>query len=256
MSRRPVPSPQLRALRNLVEATVSDHMSRIRALEADDEARIGRRLYLTGRLTATAWVDQLAKGVGARRAAADAARWRRHCEWKFDPNQPRDDHGRWTEGGGAAGSPAVASSSVLPAGVDWNFIAQREGSRTVGYVPKNRQKKPDENSGVTVAIGFDLGGRKATDLQGLGLPKDLTDTLTPYLGLRGQDAKDYLSSRPLNITDEQAQQINTLAFNSYYRYISNKYNNENLIGARFEDLPQGAQTAIVSVAYQYGRTCP
>jgi len=238
--------------RILFAATLADSTSRITALEAEESARRARRHFVMGNLTEAALADRLAQQAKARRAAADAAFWRRHCELKFNPDQPRDDHGRWTSGGGEAGAPAPANHSTLPVGVDWKFIAEREGSRTDGYVPLDKNKHPDANSGVTIAVGFDLGGRKVTDLQALGLSKDLTETLTPYLGLHGQDAQNYLDSHPLNITADQAQQINTSAFNSYYNAVSNNYNNDNVIGVRFVDLPQGAQTAIVSVAYQYG----
>lgn len=71
--------------------------------------RNAKRLYLDGRLSDAALSDRLTKGLDARRAAADAARWRRHCEMKFDPSQPRDDHGRWTSsGGGGRSSPQPA----------------------------------------------------------------------------------------------------------------------------------------------------
>ena len=88
--------------RILVGATLSDHMARLRALEAKEAARRARQQYIAGRLTEEALADRLAKLAKARRAAADAAFWRRHCELKFNPNQPRDDHGRWTSGGGGS----------------------------------------------------------------------------------------------------------------------------------------------------------
>jgi len=153
---------------------------------------------------------------------------------------------------GAAPAAAASAAPALPAGVDWNFIAQREGSRTDGYVPLDVHGKPDAKSGVTIAVGFDLGGRTVADLQGLGLPSDLVTTLTPYLGHHGQDAQNLLTKDPLNITSEQAQAINTSAFTSYYNRVADKYNAAQTTGTKFQDLPRDAQTAIVSVAYQYG----
>jgi hypothetical protein len=105
---------------------------------------------------------------------------------------------------------------------------------------------------VTIAAGFDLGGRNAADLQALGLPEDLITALTPYLGLRGQAAQDYLVLNPLNITREQAQQVDALVFNSFYNAVARNYNAAAAPGLRFQGLPGEAQTAIVDLAHQYG----
>lgn len=47
-----------------------------------------------------------------------------------------------------------------------------------GYVPE-----PETNqSGVTIYVGLDLGARKLSDLNRLGLNASLVSKLTPYLG--------------------------------------------------------------------------
>jgi hypothetical protein len=150
-----------------------------------------------------------------------------------------------------AASPA-ARVPVLPAGVDWDFINEREGVLTQGYVPEDEYRRPDANSGVTIAAGFDLGRRSVADLQNLGLDDDLVASLTPYLGLRGQAARDYLNANPLNITPEQQQAIDTPTFTTSYNRLANNYNDAQTTGTRFQDLPRSAQTAIFSVAHQYG----
>ena len=156
----------------------------------------------------------------------------------------------WKDGESA--QPAAAADNPLPAGVDWDFIGAREGVRTDGYVPLDENHRPDGNSGVTIAAGFDLGRRTAADLQRLGLSGDLVTSLTPYLGLRGQAAQDYLAAHPLNITARQQQTIDAPTFTSTYNTVANNYNAAQTNGTRFQDLPRGAQTAIVSVAHQYG----
>jgi GH24 family phage-related lysozyme (muramidase) len=147
---------------------------------------------------------------------------------------------------------AVNNISALPGGVDWGFIGEREGVRTDGYVPPDEHHQPDTNSGVTIASGFDLGGRTVDDLQRLGLTDDLVTRLTPFLGLRGQAAQDYLTAHPLNITPQQQQAIDAPAFTSYYNRVADNYNAAQTTGTRFQDLPRNAQTAITSLAYQYG----
>jgi hypothetical protein len=115
----PRPSPSSitqNELRLLVAATFTDHLSRLQALEAQEAARRARRDLIQGRLTEDGLAAQLSKLAKARRAAAEAARWRNICELKYSPDQPRDDHGRWTSGGGEAGSPAAAKPSSLQRG--------------------------------------------------------------------------------------------------------------------------------------------
>jgi hypothetical protein len=46
----------------------------------------------------------------------------------------------------------------FPPGVDWNFLAAREGAMLNGSVPRDANGNPDADSGVTIAVGFDLGG--------------------------------------------------------------------------------------------------
>jgi len=139
----------------------------------------------------------------------------------------------------------------FPPGVDWDFIAAREGAMLNGYVPRDASGNPDANSGVTIAVGFDLGGRSAANLQALGLDPALIALLTPYLGLRGAAAQSSLSATPLSITLAQRDEIDAEAFNTYYNAVATNYNAASG-GVAFQPLAQGAQTAIVSLAYQYG----
>lgn len=139
----------------------------------------------------------------------------------------------------------------FPLGVDWDFIAAREGALLNGYVPRDAAGNPDVNSGVTVAVGFDLGKRTVVGLQALGLDPALVALLTPYLGLRGQAAQNSLGANPLSITSAQRDEIDAEAFNTYYNAVAGNYNAASG-GVQFQSLAQGAQTAIVSVAYQYG----
>jgi hypothetical protein len=147
----------------------------------------------------------------------------------------------------------MSSSGVgpFPPGVDWDFIAAREGAMLTGYVPQDASGNPDANSGVTIAVGFDLGGRTVANLQALGLDPTLVALLTPYLGLRGAAAQSSLSANPLTITTAERDEIDAEAFNTYYNAVAANYNAASG-GISFQSLAQGAQTAIVSVAYQYG----
>jgi hypothetical protein len=147
----------------------------------------------------------------------------------------------------------MSSSGVpsFPPGVDWDFIAAREGAMLTGYVPHDASGNLDANSGVTVAVGFDLGGRTVASLQALGLDTALIALLTPYLGLRGAAAQNCLSANPLTVTTAQRDEIDAEAFNTYYNAVATNYNAASG-GISFQGLAQGAQTAIISVSYQYG----
>ena len=151
-----------------------------------------------------------------------------------------------------------------PAGVDWNFVEGREGVRRLdGYMPTDNGKADGKvvgDSGVTVASGFDLGQHSPSDLKAMGLYQGLIDRLTPYMkpGLRREAAQKFLKDNPLAISDEEARMIDRRAQIKSYDDLAGRYNaaTRNAYGPtgapRFQDLPQGAQTAIADVAFQYG----
>lgn len=156
--------------------------------------------------------------------------------------------------------PPVGTAPAKPAGVDWHFITGHETTTGQGYVPPGSDKKtPDPNSGATIATGFDLSRHSADDLRGLGLPEDFIKQASPLLAqggngqtLKGQAAQDYLNAHPLSITPDQVQQIDSAVANHEYNQVAGKYNADQTTGTRFQDLPQEAQTAMISVAHQYG----
>jgi GH24 family phage-related lysozyme (muramidase) len=129
--------------------------------------------------------------------------------------------------------------------VDTDFITRNEGGNIrKGYVPSS-------NSGVTVGVGFDLSQKSVADLKGMGLSPDLVSKLTPYLGLKGAGAKSALAKSPLNVTPEEADQINTAAFNSYFNAAGQAFNNSSSVG-NFSELPWQAQTVLADLSYNMG----
>jgi hypothetical protein len=124
------------------------------------------------------------------------------------------------------------------------IVTNEGGSLTGGYVP-------NDNSGVTIAAGFDLGKHRLADLQKLGLPKELVAQMSPYLGLTGKAAKDALAKSPLAINKDQAGQIDRAAFNSYLNAAGSAFN-DSTDSTTFSKLPWQAQTAIGDVWYNMG----
>ena len=128
--------------------------------------------------------------------------------------------------------------------IDFDFILDQEGFETEGYVPE----AASSNSGVTIASGFDLGARNKNDLK--GLPKDIVKALTPYLGLKGMEAQNFLDNKELVITEEQGKIINEFAKKEAVKNLKTKW--EKATGTSFDKLPREKATVVASVAFQYG----
>lgn len=148
--------------------------------------------------------------------------------------------------------------------MDWPFIRGKESrddsQGLTAYVPRDDKPGNDggyaRNSGVTVAHGFDVGQHSATDLRRLKLSDDVVNRLSPFtkenLPFRGQNAQAYLNVSPLYITPDQQDQIDRAVMRDNYDTVARKYNALKTTDVPFEKLPQQAQTAIMSVAHQFG----
>lgn len=130
------------------------------------------------------------------------------------------------------------------------FIRQKEGFSASGYVPKNASNRPDANSGVTIGVGIDLGGKTTASMRNDGVADSFIQFLAPYLGVKGQTAQDLLTRSPLTLTDSQAMDLSKNYINRFSTDIATRYNNASSI--KFSTIPLATRTAIVSVGYQYG----
>ena len=142
--------------------------------------------------------------------------------------------------------------STLPSNIDMEFLAQMEGNESKIYVPT--YKKGIDNgkvigtSGATIGMGFDLGARNVNDLK--GLPLSIIEKLEPYLGLKNQEALEYVINNPLMINDEEKNIINQFAKKTEIEKLKTKW--QETTGESFEDLDPRAATVIASVAFQHG----
>jgi len=135
--------------------------------------------------------------------------------------------------------------------IDWPFIDTLEGDELTGYVPDPNGSK----SGVTIACGVDLSAETLTSIA--GLPSELQQQLTPYLGLTGQDAVAALQAQPLTITQADADTLNAYVDAAAITRLTSQYDGASTV--TFDALPDQAQTVIASVAFQYGNLgvrCP
>ena len=64
-------------------------------------------------------------------------------------------------------------------------------SQNVGHIPTDKEGNVIGKSGVTIGVGFDLGQHNEQDLINMEFSKGLRDKLRPYLGKKGQEAKDF-----------------------------------------------------------------
>lgn len=75
--------------------------------------------------------------------------------------------------------------------VNWDMIEKYEINTDFGYaIPDN------ENSGITIGCGFDLGKHSATQINALPIGEALKAKLRPYARLTGAEARNALYSLP------------------------------------------------------------
>lgn len=128
--------------------------------------------------------------------------------------------------------------------INWDFIRSKEGFSLKGYVPDAASSK----SGVTVATGVDIG--HMTSQTYLALRFDVQNLLTPYLGLVGIKAQQKLNERPLELTQEQADYLDSGTQTHMTDELTETYNQFSKVS--FSSIPDEAQTIICDVFYQYG----
>jgi len=139
--------------------------------------------------------------------------------------------------------------------IDWHFIAALEGAGILnGYVPVAETS----NSGVTIASGVDLGQTGPRQIDFWPIDDALKMRLRLYCGLKRQDAVDFLRAHPLTISRSECGEIDAAVQAEQASRIAKSYDEAS--GVKFADLPDRAQTVIVSLAFQYGsdlaRRCP
>jgi len=130
--------------------------------------------------------------------------------------------------------------------IDYGFITLMEGSKRNGYVPDPEHS----NSGVTIASGFDLGQRSASEITKAFTP-ELADKLLPYVGMKKQAAVDFLMCNALSISESEEKEINSYShLSAECRLLSQWRRSE--VHCDFGQLASPCQTVIASVAFQYG----
>jgi len=139
----------------------------------------------------------------------------------------------------------------MPDNIDSGFLGQQEGAaKKTAYVPKDKEGKALDSSGVTIGTGVDLGSKDKNYFRYLDDP-DLVAKLEPYFGKKKAAAVSALEKTPLTLTAEEVKKLDTYVKRIEFRTLKNKWNKDSDV--KWEDLPKGKATAIASVYYQYGQ---
>ena len=152
--------------------------------------------------------------------------------------------------------PFAQKKEKLMENVDWSFISKEEGTRTKGYV-LDPSRKEFQNSGATIATGFDIGKHNEDELHKMfGRGSDLYDLFLPYVGLTGAAAAAKLKEmqekgKPLDLGNIKASYVDDLVKRYKYGQMAGAW--ANLTSEiRFDELPREYATAVMSVAFQHG----
>lgn len=161
-------------------------------------------------------------------------------------------------GGGYVTTPVKtapnATSSCLKAlaksdRTDKELVRKAESYSTVGYTLLPVTKFP--NSGVTIGYGVDLGSKSEADLQRWGMSSEGIAAVKPYLGLRGSSAVRELAKHPdpPEISNDDAIAISDGVYKDILTSTIREYDQKTTTGVSFQELPAGAQAAIMDIAY-------
>ena len=143
------------------------------------------------------------------------------------------------------------SSRIPENDIKEGFVAEQEGhvdpkKNRIGFVPME-DGKVIKNSGVTLALGFDVGQHNKQDLKNLGFNQELITKFEPYLGLKKEAAVKKLKEKPVNITKEQEEQINSSVLQRDLDTVRSEMEPEV-----WEALPKEARTVMVSLVRNFG----
>ena len=135
------------------------------------------------------------------------------------------------------------TNSNIMANINWDFISSLEGKGVKkAYVPS-------ENSGVTIATGFDLKEKDAELLTKMGISEDTTNLLSQFFGMSGAEAKE--ASADFSLTDDQVTEIDKASHSWYADQVKKAYENGDHQTA-WDDLTEAQRTVIASVGFQHG----
>ena len=127
--------------------------------------------------------------------------------------------------------------------IQWDFISECEGKGiTVGYQPTN-------NSGVTIATGFDLKEKDDVFCRSIGISEPIIEKFKKYFGLSGSYAAKV--AKNLTLSEEEVFAVDVCSKKYYSKNLIKQFNSFKPV-KKFEELTSEQQTVLASVGFQYG----
>lgn len=287
--RRPAPAETLEKLASVSRAVMAGNISvaaitlaQLGQPPLQDEELAKSLMFAANKLKRGVKPLELLKKAGFSAATLEKAYGKSETWYKFNPNHVpagSSEGGQFasndSNGNGvptknsllhnaaytipAQGTDDTPQNNSASKGIDWSVISQMEGSRNDGYIPpttpsNDPNQQHDITPGVTIASGFDLGQYSEDDLKRMGLSDEVANKLKPYLDKQGSDAQKALQSFGVpHLTDEEIAQVNEAVHQDELDQLKTRY--DKAVGAdkpHFDDLLSNVQTALASVAFQYG----
>lgn len=186
-----------------------------------------------------------------------------HCgwPWPYDGGSSGNTGGGYDGGGSGGGNYTTTPVKTLPELVQRcqkalskqdrtskEWVRKNENFSTEGYLLKTSQFP---NSGMTIGYGVDLGYRTEAELKRWGMSENGIKEVRPYLGLKGLSAVRESAKHIDNpiISEADAVAISDGIYQDLLISTINTFNNSTNTGISFQELPTGAQTAIMDIAY-------
>ena len=149
-------------------------------------------------------------------------------------------------------------NAELGTNIDFKKLGPLEGNQWLkGYAPDAG------SSGVSTATGFDAGQRSKKGIKDMGLSDELTNKLLPYAGLKrdpktgANPAKTQLEKIPLEISQDEANQIDQVTHREFAKSTRNSWNSSlPKGGTKFQDLTPEQQTVLFSRTFHQGPGMP
>ena len=138
----------------------------------------------------------------------------------------------------------------MPLNINTDFLGDLEGFTTEGIIPRDKDGSILGSSGVTVGAGVDLGQQNEEKLREAGVRPDIIRKVKPYLEKRKDRAASLLAVRPLQLTEEEANEISDAIIVRDLDSLISRFNEEGR--RKFEELTPQEQTVLASVNHQYG----
>ncbi|WP_050805515.1 pesticin C-terminus-like muramidase [Legionella drancourtii] len=132
------------------------------------------------------------------------------------------------------------------------------GQRLEAYLPMRKNGDVIDNSGITIATGFDIGQHDNYEIKNFGFPRELEEKLLPFVKATKKCAKTLLPlANQLVISVEDANLIDFAAKGAILKAAIKSWNTRKLENTpQFKDLTPAQQTILFSRTFHQGPGMP